>query len=200
MTEIPQWHVAGDWFDIAAALFPALAPLHSRPMTAFANQSCSGISCFGWGARDYYMARDPGIGDILRAVASGPAVMLVIPLKMALKRFSGFRTLLLSTCRRGGIERLSQLLWNYLATDEEGAPHRIGAGLYPESVFYASTGTYNLSHTCNTWTAAALRVTGLPVSATGVVFAAQVLDQLPPLLEGAREHSERTSNSLPGGT
>jgi hypothetical protein len=99
-----------------------------------------------------------------------------------------------------GIERLSQLLWNYLATDEEGAPRRSGAGLYPESVFYASTGTYNLSHTCNTWTAEALRVTGLPVSATGVVFATQVLDQLPPLLEGAREHTERTSNSLPAGT
>ena len=55
-------------------------------------------------------------------------------------------------------------------------------------------------HICNTWTAEALRVAGLPVSATGVVFAAQVLDQLPPLLEGAREHSERTSDSLPGGT
>jgi uncharacterized protein (TIGR02117 family) len=155
---------------------------------------------FGWGARDYYMARNPGIGDILRAVASGPAVMLVIPLKIAPEAFFGVSNAVVIRVSPGGIERLSQLLWNYLATDEEGAPRRIGAGLYPESVFYASTGTYNLSHTCNTWTAEALQVTGLPVSATGVVFAAQVLDQLPPLLEGAREHTERTSNSLPGGT
>jgi hypothetical protein len=42
----------------------------------------------------------PGIGDILRAVASGPAVMLVFHSKSPLKRFSGFRTLLLSMCRR----------------------------------------------------------------------------------------------------
>ena len=35
----------------------------------------------------------------------------------------------------------------------------------------------------NTWTAEALRVAGLPVSTSGVVFADQVLDQLPPLLE-----------------
>ena len=35
----------------------------------------AGYLVFGWGARDYYMARDPGIGEILRAVASGPAVM-----------------------------------------------------------------------------------------------------------------------------
>src|SRR5438477_3154204 len=36
----------------------------------------AGYLVFGWGARDYYMARNPDIGDILRAVASGPAVML----------------------------------------------------------------------------------------------------------------------------
>jgi hypothetical protein len=126
------------------------------------------------------MAPNPGIGDILRAVASGPAVMLVIPLEIAPEAFSGFRTLLLSTCRRMVIERLSQLLWNYLATDKEGAPRRIGAGLYPESVFYASTGTYNLSHTCNTWTAEALRVTGLPVSARSVIIGSAAPPQIIP--------------------
>ena len=159
----------------------------------------AGYLVFGWGARDYYMARNPGIGDILRAVAWGPAVMLVIPLKIAPEAFFGISNAVVIHVSPGGIQRLSQLLWNYLAADEEGVPRRIGAGLYPESVFYASIGTYNLSHTCNTWTAegaAGYR----PVSATGVVFAAQVLDQLPPLLEEAGEHSERTSNSLPGGT
>jgi hypothetical protein len=45
-------------------------------------------------------------------------------------------------------------------------------------VFYAATGTYDLSHTCNTWTAEALRAAGAPVSAAGVVFAGQLLDQL----------------------
>jgi len=138
---------------------------------------------FGWGARDYYMARNPGTGDILRALAPGPAVMLVIPLKMAPEAFFGVSNTFLVYVSRGGIERLSELLWNYLAADEGRSPRRIGTGPYPESIFYASTGTYNLSHTCNTWTAEALRVTGLPVSATGVVFTAQVLDQLPTLLE-----------------
>jgi hypothetical protein len=49
----------------------------------------AGYLVFGWGARDYYMARNPGIGDILRAVGSGPAVMLVIPLKIAPEAFFG---------------------------------------------------------------------------------------------------------------
>jgi hypothetical protein len=44
---------------------------------------------FGWGARDYYTAPNPGIGDILRALAPGPAVMLVIPLQMSPEVFFG---------------------------------------------------------------------------------------------------------------
>jgi len=91
---------------------------------------------------------------------------------------------------REGIERLWEFLWNYLLPGKEGPPRRIGSGPYPQSVFYASTGTYNLSHTCNTWTAEALRVAGLPVSAAGVVFAAQILDQLPPLLAPATENTQ----------
>jgi uncharacterized protein (TIGR02117 family) len=138
---------------------------------------------FGWGARDYYMARNPGVADILRALAPGPAVMLVIPLQMRPDAFFGASNVSVIRVSRDGIERLSELLWNYLSPNKEGPLRGIGTGPYPQSVFYASTGTYNLGHTCNTWTAEALHVAGLPVNAAGVVFAAQVLDQLPPLLE-----------------
>jgi uncharacterized protein (TIGR02117 family) len=138
---------------------------------------------FGWGARDYYMAQNPGIADILRALAPGPAVMLVIPLQTPPEAFFGASNAVLIHVAADGLEHLSELLWNYLVVDNEGAPRRIGAGPYPQSVFYAATGTYNLSHTCNTWTAEALRVAGLPVTTAGVVFAGQVLDQLPRFLE-----------------
>ena len=143
---------------------------------------------FGWGARDYYMAPNPGIGALLRAAAPGPAVMLIIPLQMPPEAFFGASNAVVIHASRDGIERLSELLWNYLAPDKKGPPRRVGTGPYPQSVFYASTGTYNLSHTCNTWTAEALSVAGLPVSSAGVVFAAQVLDQLPPLLEPTTEN------------
>ncbi len=145
---------------------------------------------FGWGARDYYMAQNPGIGEILRAVAPGPAVMLVIPLQIPPEAFFGASNAVVIHVSRDSIERLSELLWNDLVPDKEGPPRRIGTGPYPQSVFYASTKTYNLSHTCNTWTAEALRVTGLPVTAAGVVFASQVLDQLPPLLEPVTENTQ----------
>ncbi|MGH7002280.1 MAG: DUF2459 domain-containing protein, partial [Stellaceae bacterium] len=32
---------------------------------------------FGWGQRDYYMARNPGFGDLLAASVPGPSVVLV---------------------------------------------------------------------------------------------------------------------------
>jgi hypothetical protein len=73
----------------------------------------------------------------------------------------------------------------YLVNEQKGILERVGTGPYPQSVFYASAGTYNLSHTCNTWTAEALRVAGLPVNAAGVVFAGQVLGQLPAIRAGS---------------
>jgi len=142
---------------------------------------------FGWGAHDYYMARNPGIGDLLRAVAPGPAVMLVIPLQISPEAFFGASNVFVLRAPAEGIQRISQFLRDYLAIEEKGTPDRISTGPYPQSVFYASTGTYNLGHTCNTWTVEALRVAGLPVNAAGVVFAGQVLDQLPSIIESNAE-------------
>ena len=137
---------------------------------------------FGWGARDYYMAQNFGLGDFLRATVTGPAVMLVIPLEIPPVAFFGASNVYALPAPPNGVQRLSQFLWDYLVSEENGTPRRIGTGPYPQSAFYASTGTYNLGHTCNTWTAEALRAAGLPVNATGVVFSGQVLDQLPPIL------------------
>jgi hypothetical protein len=109
--------------------------------------------------------------------------MLVIPLPVPPEAFFGASNALSIPMSQDGVQRLSQFLWDYLAADEQGAPRPIETGPFPQSVFYASAGTYNLSHTCNTWTAEALRVAGVPVSTAGVVFAGQVLDQLRPLLE-----------------
>jgi uncharacterized protein (TIGR02117 family) len=131
---------------------------------------------FGWGARDYYMARNPGLGDLLRAAMPGPAVMLVFPLMAAPDALAGDAVAI--PISPAGAERLSRFIWGELAVDRGGTPRGLGGGPYPQSEFYAATGTYDLSRTCNTWTAAALRAAGVPVTATGVVFAGQLLDQL----------------------
>jgi len=172
--------VAGGWHtEIGLQLEAITGPLATlKP--EFANAR---YLVFGWGARDYYMARNPGIGDILRSIAPGPAVMLVTPLQTLPEAFYGASNAFAIHASSEGIQRLSQFLWDYLVIDKDGHQRRVGTGPDPQSIFYASGGTYNLGHTCNTWTAEALRVVGLPVTAAGVVFASQVLDQLPPLLK-----------------
>ena len=134
---------------------------------------------FGWGQRDYYMAPNPGLGDFLAAGFPGPSVVLVIPLSQAPAEFFGSgATVYAIPVSDDGLERLAQFLWDYIEQDAQHQPRRMGDGPYSGSIFYASTGTYSLSNTCNTWTAEALHVAGVPVSAGGVVFASGVTGQL----------------------
>jgi uncharacterized protein (TIGR02117 family) len=135
---------------------------------------------FGWGARDFYMARNPGLGDLLRATVPGPAIMLVIPLGIRPTTYLGLANARAMPLSREGVANLSEFLWDSVAKNQAGAPVRAGDGPYPQSVFYAATATYDASNTCNTWTAEALHAAGLPVTAAGVVFAGQLVDQLPP--------------------
>ena len=169
--------IDGGWHTELALPMPAISGRLAALKHGFAKAR---YLVFGWGARDFYMARDPGLGDLLRAAVPGPAVLLVIPLQVSPEAFAGAANVFAVPVARRGAERLSQFLWGYLAKGAEGTPRRIGAGPYPGSVFYASTGTFDLAHTCNTWTAEALRAAGLPVISVGVIAADQLLDQLPP--------------------
>lgn len=60
---------------------------------------------FGWGARGYYMARRPGLGDVLRAALPGPAVMLVVPLQARPAAAFGVANTIPLSARRGGLQR-----------------------------------------------------------------------------------------------
>jgi uncharacterized protein (TIGR02117 family) len=136
---------------------------------------------FGWGERDYYMAAEPGSGDLLRALFPGPAVMLVRALDRPPQEIFGAGHVYAVAISARGAARLSAYLWGYLDKDAQDRPRRLGNGFSPASAFYAAAGKYDVGSTCNTWTAEALHVAGLPVNAAGVVFAGQVIDRVRPL-------------------
>jgi uncharacterized protein (TIGR02117 family) len=168
--------LAGGWHTELALPMSAI----SGPLTALKPSFPEARHLvFGWGARDYYMARDPGPGDLLRAIVPGPAVLLVVPLKTAPEAFAGAGGAFAIPLPQPGTERLSHFLWEYVARDATGAVRPVAGGPYPGSAFYASTGTFDITHTCNTWTAEALRAAGVLVNPAGVVYASQLLDQLP---------------------
>lgn len=149
------------------------------PLTALAREfPGASYLMFGWGQRDYYMATNPGFADLLRTLVPGPAVMLVHALPHSPSETFGTENVYIIPVSPGGTDRLSGYLWGYLEKDNKGSLRRIGDGPYKESAFYAAASTYDIGNTCNTWTAEALKVLGLPVSVAGVVRASQVTDQI----------------------
>ncbi len=131
---------------------------------------------FGWGEREVYMARHPSLWAYLRAGFPAPSVLLVSwftgpPKRVLAPRIQIFRI----RVTPAGAKRLARYIWHTVATQPNGAPRLLGAVAGRMGLFYASKATYDLFHTCNTWSAQALHVAGVPVSAAGVVFASQLV-------------------------
>lgn len=176
--------IAGGWHtEIGLAVRSIAGPLRGLEQV----KSGATVAVFGWGQRDYYMAADPGLGDLLKATVPGPAVMLIIPLRTAPQDVFGPSHVFAVPVSPEGAARLSEYLWSELAKEPAGIPRPIAAGPYVGSAFYPSTSTYDVLTNCNTWTAEGLHVAGLPVSADGVLFADQVVDQVRSLAQAPRE-------------
>jgi uncharacterized protein (TIGR02117 family) len=172
--------IAGGWHTEIALSREAAQGL---PQDLLARFPQARYLVFGWGARAYYTAADPGAGDALRALFPGPAVTLVIPLALSPHAaFSGNEVLALPVSKPG-LARLDAYLAASFAL-EQGAPRPVAAGPEPGSLFFPSSERYDATHTCNTWTAEALHVAGLPIDPAGVVFAGQVMRQARPIAIG----------------
>ena len=172
----PLYVIANGWHtDIGLPASRITAPLAAL-RTDFANAQSL---LFGWGHREFWMDPDPGLGELLRATLPGPSVMLVRPLNRpppeAFPAPARVVTLLASTA---GFARLCDYVWDFLAKDPAARARRIGPGPNDYGAFYASDGTYDIAHTCNTWTAEVLRAGGFPVLTDGVITAAGVMDQI----------------------
>ena len=177
--------IVGGWHTELALPMPAISGRLAALKLGFGNAR---YLVFGWGPATITCNETPDLG-ICCERPFRPAVLLVIPLQASPETFAGAANTFALPVSHGDADRLSQFLWGYVAKDAEGTPRRIGAGPYPGSVFYASTGTFDLAHTCNTWTVEALRAAGLTVSSAHVVYAGQLLDQLQPPAPGTPRHN-----------
>lgn len=141
------------------------------------RQSFPGVRymTFGFGERAWLAHRRHDFADVLATVLPGPGALLATALRVSPEAAFGAAHVVRLTVRGQGMGRLTGFLSAYIGKDANGRPLRLADGPYPGSAFYASTGVYDLTHTCNTWTAEALRAAGLPVSPAGVLFASQVM-------------------------
>ena len=133
---------------------------------------------FGFGERNYLLSRDPSPGDMLMALLPGrPAAVMLSGIRTAPAAVFGAEEVVVLPVSRAGRERLERFLAGSFDLDAAGRPHRLAAGAWPASALYAASAPYSATYTCNTWTADALAQAGLPVSASGVLFASQVMAQ-----------------------
>jgi uncharacterized protein (TIGR02117 family) len=129
----------------------------------------------GFGDRTFVTTRDKWLGTWLLTLLPGKGAMLVtgltgdpdqafIPPHIA--------TLHVTAAQFAAIE---DFVGNSFTQLPGGAPRFIGNGPYAGSRFYASSRTYDLLDTCNTWTAAALKSGGLTVPVSFTLFARQTM-------------------------
>ncbi len=156
--------------ELTGALRPLRKPLAPAPFVII-----------GWGQRGYYMARDPGLLTGLAALFPSASVIHVRPWRPRPGPRSPRRRTWLHL-PAGGWRGLRAFLDHAFAWRPHDRLRALGAR-GRRGLFFASTGTYDAFHTCNTWTMQALHAARLPAASTGVLFAGQVRGALraPPL-------------------
>ena len=118
----------------------------------------------GWGDRDYYQARDPGLWTTLKAaLVPTPSVLHVVGLRGAVAEYFRASEVVELRLPRAGVERLVRYIHDAHAREGTQPVAPLGPGLYGDSRFYPARATFHLFNTCNVWTARALRAAGLPV-------------------------------------
>ncbi|MGH7071399.1 MAG: DUF2459 domain-containing protein [Acetobacteraceae bacterium] len=130
---------------------------------------------FGFGDRAFVLARHRTLGDALGALFPSPGLILVTGLNTSSADAFGAARVVPLRVSRASFERIAAFVWNSIDRDNRLLPSPYGSGPYLGSLYYASTVDYDALETCNTWVAEALRAGGVPVQASGVLFASQIM-------------------------
>lgn len=133
----------------------------------------------GWGDRDYYQAKDPGLGTTLKAALwPTPSVLHVVGFRGPVKVNFPHSEVVVLPVTRAGLARLLAFV-DAAHRRENGEPATaLGPGLYGNSRYYPAHGEFHLFNNCNRWTAQALRAAGYNVRDS--ITVGGLLGQLPP--------------------
>jgi uncharacterized protein (TIGR02117 family) len=121
----------------------------------------------GWGEEAFYRAPEVTAGLLVKAaLASDGSVMhvrglTVEPLSHYVEYDVSVYRVRLSD---EGLRRLAHHVESSIIVNDQGAAADAGAGQDLDSRFIHASGRYSVLHTCNHWTADALRAGGLPIT------------------------------------
>jgi len=128
----------------------------------------------GWGDRDYYQARKPGVFATLKAALwPTDSVLHVVAFQGPVANFFPRRKVVTLPVSRDGLIRL--LTYVDRSFDRQGVTPQpaVGHGLYGNSRFYAARDSFYLFSNCNRWVARAVRAAGYDIReviTTGALF------------------------------
>jgi uncharacterized protein (TIGR02117 family) len=151
------------------------------------------VLTFGFGERQFLVDRKKTFGAMLNALLPSESAVLMTALRTTPEEAFGAGNVVVLSISRAGLDKIEASIWRELEQSTNGEPTPLAEGPYPGSVFYAARDTYDGLYTCNTWTADILRAGGLPMSATGVLFAGQVMGMARWI--GARHASSLRTNA-----
>lgn len=168
------WHteVVMEGMTVPAGRWPQREPFRDRRYVEV-----------GWGDRDAYPAARLTPALALRAafLSRGSALRVSGFDEPIAERFRGIEVVELRLSA-SGLDALAGFIEASHAADADGRPVRIGAdGSDASVVFYVGRDRFHVLNTCNSWTARALRATGLPVWPALTLTAHQLMLQVRPL-------------------
>jgi uncharacterized protein (TIGR02117 family) len=133
------------------------------------------VLTFGFGGRRFLLTRDRSTLAMLSALLPGRGAMLITALRTEPEPAFGAAHVVRLHISTAELAGLRDRLWGGFEHGKADKPILLADGPYPGSLFYAASATYSGLYTCNTWTADVARAGGLPMPATGVLFAGQVM-------------------------
>lgn len=127
--------------------------------------SSSGYLQIGWGDRDFYMSRTPGVWYALKAALWPTDGVLHLRMhhgdEHQLSRHFRYHNVAVVRIREDQLNEMISYIEESFAKDPDGNPVYLDRGWWTNSAFYLSSRDYYLPHTCNYWTARALSRSGL---------------------------------------
>jgi len=134
---------------------------------------------FSWGDKDYFPDPDSGFSMAVKAAFwSSGSVLHLVGFNDDLQKFYPKAEIIELSLSPAATDRLVGFLsQSFLRHDSKGRA-QASPGLYDYSRFYPSSRKFSLINTCNTWVAQALETAGLPISATRVITAGQLSEQI----------------------
>lgn len=141
--------------------------------------------CFGFGEKRFMVEGRHDPLTMLGTLTPSEAAMQMTVLRATPETAFGAQNVVEVPVDDAGLEGLQRYLRESFATDAAGAPQRLDNGPDDGSLYFAASATYDAFHTCNTWSAHALRSAGL-ATVPDTLFAGSLMREVRAAL--ARAH------------